>query len=315
MDIRDLPIPPRPDYFGPDGAPPGIGLALDTWDRDVGGQPWYATRPLGRKRGALVHTNAANAEGSRASQERWGNSSTNRTKPHYLINEGPSLYSDQVGPVKVLRSDARAIANATPSWYEEQTGEIDCSYWLIAIETADDGTADGGVGDFLVAGRSEFGPVEVPHAELVARVFAYESIVHDFYCTVLNPWNGSGIATHTWPFPYPAFTTVAGKTCPGPQKKATFREQIVPRAQAIRAAWLAPPTPPEEDDMGQINYIRLRFRDETGRLFDDQAMALPIGSREALIKLDADDDRLFTATIDATRAELEAELGFRLTPS
>jgi len=237
MRLLDFPIPPKPDYFGPDGAPPGIAVDF-TALKSADGYPWYLSRPKITPRVAIVHTNAANHEGSLQSSINWGNAAANNTKPHYHFN-APQ-------PTKVVPTDRRGIANATPGWYEDQTGEVDCSYWTISMETADSGMLDDpAVSDFLY-----------DHAELVARALAYESIVWDFPLIVPDVWNGTGIATHTWPFPYPAYTTARGKTCPGDKKKATFRDQIVPRAQQIKAAWLAT-VPLEEVVFAFVNEQRL----------------------------------------------------------
>lgn len=72
---------------------------------------------------------------------------------------------------------------------------------------------------------------------------------------------------------------------------------------------LAGQAPPEETDMGQLNYIRLRVRTKDGKLGNLQLMGLSIGNEDALRDLGADDDRMYVATIDATQAEIEAELG------
>ena len=213
MILTDLPIPPKPDYFGPDGAPPGVELRLDAFGS------WAAGRPTIKPRVGVVHTNAASVESTVWGQINWGNAGTNNTKPHYCVN--------QPTPMKVLRTDKRAIANSTGRDLEKIHGEQDASWWTIAIETADSGyRADPHISDFLY-----------DHAEIVARIMAYESIVHGFPVQVPSEWNGEGWVTHTWPFPYPHFTTAAGKTCPGGKKKRTFREQLIPRAMQLAAAW------------------------------------------------------------------------------
>ena len=114
----------------------------------------------------------------------------------------------------------------------------------------------------------------------------------------------------------------AGFLSPGhivePHRKIATTGTPCPGPLADNPGWwsqISAPLDQLEDDMGQLNYIRLRIRDRSGKLYNDQVMALTLGNREALGKLDADDDRLFTATIDGTRAEIEAELGFPLSPS
>ena len=234
MSILDLPIPTRPDYFGADGAPPGIALRLDAFGA------WSESRPTIEPRVGVVHTNAASVESTTDAQIRWGNSATDRTKPHYCIN-GPQ-------PAKVLRSDLRAIANSTSADIEARYGERDSSFWTIAIETADTGYKDDpSISDFLTTSR--YGAMPVPHAELVARIIAYESIVHDIPTVIPTMWNSTGWVTHTWPFPFPYFTTVPGKTCPGSKKKASFRTEIMPRAALIHSAWTTPPPDHTEDTM------------------------------------------------------------------
>ena len=250
--LTDLEIPPRPDYFGPDGAPPGVALQLDAFGT------WADGRPTITPRVGVVHTNAASVEGSLASQIRWGNAGTNNTKPHYCVN-APQ-------PTKVLRSDLRAIANSTNSSIERQYGERDASFWSIAIETADSGTkADPGVSDFLY-----------DHAEIVARIIAYESIVWNIPVVVPDVWNSTGWVTHTWPFPYPHFTTVPGKTCPGAKKKVTFREQIIPRAVQLVAAWTTPTPDPEDPDMATPRFFKTSKTSPTVWMTTDEHTAVHV---------------------------------------
>lgn len=258
MTILLLPIPPRPSYFGPDGAPPGIRLMLDAYNTLDDGLPWTPTRPRIEPRLGIVHTNAASVEASVHSSINFGRNTRtpdgrNTTKPHYLVAEPFSA--------KVLRTDLRGIANSTEDWFQEAEGEQDVSFWSYAIETADTGTkADPAISDFLKAGQSVHGPVDVPHAELVARIFAYESIVHNHPLVVPDRWNGTGIVTHTWPYPYPHYTTKRGKTCPGQKKIATFNNEIIHRATLIREAWLGDTM--EEDDM--------KYLDKMDRMHDSR---------------------------------------------
>src|SRR5690606_29113315 len=117
-------IPPRPDYFGPDGAPPGVELRLDVF----GG--WVKARPKIIPRVAVVHTTGASGDASVQSARNYGKAGTDNTKPHYHVGDRPA---------KVLRTDLRAIANSTGPDIEAQYGERDASFWTIAIETADMG--------------------------------------------------------------------------------------------------------------------------------------------------------------------------------
>jgi hypothetical protein len=71
-----------------------------------------------------------------------------------------------------------------------------------------------------------------------------------------------------------------------------------------------PPQPPEEDEM--INAAILRLKDATG-FFDDQVVALTIANPEQHANL-APTRPPVTVTIDAAgKAEIEAQLGFKLT--
>lgn len=245
--LLDLPIPPKPDRFTPEGAPPGVAVDLFAYG------PWTAGRPKIKPRVAIVHTNAARKEGSLQSQINWANASSSNTHPHYALN-APQ-------PTKLLATDRRAIANSTPKWLEDQDGETDCSYWTIAIESADSGIDnDPGVSDFLY-----------DHAELCARILAYESVVWGFPLAYPVKWNGTGVACHTEPFP-DAYTLYPGKTCPGAKKKKAVRDEILPRAQQIRAAWLRTDFPEviippvEEDEVPRliINHktVRAAFNED-----------------------------------------------------
>jgi hypothetical protein len=75
-----------------------------------------------------------------------------------------------------------------------------------------------------------------------------------------------------------------------------------------------PPVPDQETDMAHISGIRLRINDRDGNRYHDQVVALTIGNPEQLHKIGAADDRLIEANLNATRAEIEAELGFKLSP-
>lgn len=223
MDLLSLPIPPRPTEFTPYGAPVGVAVDFEAY-KWSDGTPWYEHRPLIYPTTQVVHTNAAQGEGSVQAAINWGNAGIrSNTHPHY-----------QVGlpvPTKLVPTDRRAIGNSSLYTVEQEAGVLDCSFWSIVIETADAGfigsTPVDGVGDFL---RDD--------ADWVAQILAYESITHDIPLAYPENWTDPGSITHTEPFPYPYFTIRKGKICPGPAKKKTFREQILPRARQIRAAWL-----------------------------------------------------------------------------
>lgn len=245
MGLVGAPIPPKPATFTPEGAPPGVTPML-TALRGADGRAWWESRPIIRPRVAIVHTNAAEQEGSSQSQINWGNAAPANTKPHYAIN--------QPTPMKLVPTNRRAIANSTEDWYEKEEDQTDASFWTIAIESADSGTKnDPQVSDFLTV--SKHGPVPVPHAELVARILAYESIVWGFPLAPPAEWDGTGVAAHTHPFPHPAYTIQEGKTCPGPKKIRTLFDEILPRAREIRQAWTAPDqtqTPPPAPTISEV---------------------------------------------------------------
>jgi hypothetical protein len=236
MSLVGNPIPPRPAYFGPDGAPPGIAVDLDAYDPN-----WVASRPRISPRVGVVHTNGGPGEGTIGGALAVANSGSNTTHPHYNLN-API-------PTKHLRTDLRSIANSTPRHIEEQYGEIDCSFWTISYETADRGYDNGGstdLGDFLY-----------DHDELLARAIAYDSIVHNIPIIVPVVWNAAGFVTHTAPFDG-VYTIHKGKSCPGTTKKnRVLHGDILPRAREIRAAWTdatPEPEPPTEDDMTPYLY-------------------------------------------------------------
>ena len=95
----------------------------------------------------------------------------------------------------------------------------------------------------------------------MARIIAYESIVWDIPIEVPTRFGDPGVVTHTEPFPYPHFTIVSGKTCPGTTKKdRVLRGDILPRARQIRAAWLGLP-PVEGEDPDMPKYVNRRNSD------------------------------------------------------
>lgn len=224
MGLVGDPIPPRPAAFTPEGAPPGVAVDF-TALKDEAGRPWHLGRPVIEPRLTLVHTNGASVEASLQSSINHGNRAPANTKPHYCVNRPQ--------PTKLVPSNRRAIANATVDAYQGSYGDV--SMFSIAIETADAGwPTPGDAGGFLA-----------DHAEIVARILAYESIVWDIPLEYPSAWHGAGTACHTEPFEYPFWTLYRGKACPGREKKRQVREEILPRAREIRAAWLAP----EEEDM------------------------------------------------------------------
>lgn len=230
MPLIGSPIPPRPATFTPEGAPPGVAVNFEAL-RGADGRPWYLGRQTITPRLTLVHTNAASGESSLQASINWGNAASANTKPHYHVN-APQ-------PTKVVPTNRRAIANATVDAYQDGHGDV--AEWSIAIETADAGFGTGKPG--------EAGGFLYDHAEIVARILAYESIVWNIPLSYPTEWFGTGTACHTEPFEYPHWTLYRGKTCPGREKKRQIRDEILPRAREIRAAWLTPNPPVEDDDM------------------------------------------------------------------
>lgn len=242
MPTLGQPVPPRPAAFTPDGTPPGI-----TWNPLPVDRP-----PLDEPaRLIIVHTNAAQFRSTLATQRRLGLSDPDATKPTYEIG-----LDEHDGAEKWLRSDQRSIANGTvvpgmDAWDEltaQQRSEIlehgRSATFSLSIETIDLGWQAG------LGGFSDY------QGEHVARALAYESLVPPgFPLEVVTDWFGAGVGTHTWPFEFPFWTIHRGKTCPGTQKKADFREWVLPRAREIRAAWTAPPPLDEEDDMANSDEI------------------------------------------------------------
>ena len=241
MSLLDNPTPHRPRTFLPGDVPPGVSKDIYAY-----GAKWLSTRPRIRPRVIVVHTNGGAGEGSYRGAINWSNGGPNRTHAHYNLNE-PS-------PSKSLSTGLRSIANSTGRDIEAQYGLPDASFWSISIETADRGYANGGsvdLGDFLHN-----------HDELVARIIAYESIVWNIPIEIPKKFGDPGVVTHTEPWPYPYFTTVTGKTCPGTTKKdRVLRGDILPRARQIRAAWLGLPQPPTEGEDEMPQYVNRRNSD------------------------------------------------------
>lgn len=250
MTLLDLPIPDRPIRFHPEEAPPGVAVDVNAFETLHDGYRWLASRTRISPTVGVVHTNAASREGTLQSALNWGRSSRNNTKPHYCVNYPV--------PTKTLSTDLRGIANSTGLSVETKHLVRDSSFWSYAIESSDKGSIAAGLaghhwpedcGPFLE--DSVYGRIDIPHKEIIARIFAYEAITHGHKLTVPSEFKKgmSGIVTHTHPFPYPHFTTVRGKTCPGNTKIWTFHTEIVPRAQQIMDAWTHIPGPPKENDV------------------------------------------------------------------
>ena len=313
MDLQsllDLPVPPKPDYFGPDGAPPGFDLRLDAYELLLDGYAWVDSRPQIQPELLTFHTNGADHEGTVQSAINWGRSGRNRTKPHYAVN--------WPRPAKLLPTDLRAIGNSTEPWIEDLYGVSDSSFWSIVVETADMGkiAAKGAgydwpadCGPFL--GESVFGSLEMHHLEACARLAAYESIVWGFpleFPDEADFANATGVCSHTDPWPYPYLTTVPGKTCPGTTKKDQVRDLITPRARLIKAVWL---DDRPEDDMTQMNVTLVRHAGTA-----DVKLQLPIPNEEAMEVwgLTFDDVVVLDPLSSRERAELEAAQGYKFTP-
>lgn len=227
MSLLTAPIPPRPSEFRYDGAPPGVATDF-TALHNGGSIPWYLTRPIIVPRLAIAHTNAASREGSLQSQINWANANPyGNTHPHYALN-APQ-------PTKLVPTNRRAIANSTVDSYEGGHGDV--SYFSIAIETADIGSIE--AKNRGIKWPQDCGPFLYDHAELLARILAYESLIpgSGIVLEVPSVWYGRGVAAHTYPFPYPYYTTKIGKTCPGSTKVSQLFNEVLPRAKQIRAAW------------------------------------------------------------------------------
>lgn len=273
MSLLDLPIPPKPAAFTPEGAPPGVALRLDVYGK------WPASRQKIKPRLGIVHTNGASVEASVQSSINYGNAAAANTKPHYLVGDKPA---------KVLATNLRGIANATGADIEAQYNEVDCALWSYAIETADMGSKRalatgvkwaGDCGPFLPR------PGDQPDdAEIVARILAYESIVWNHPLGVPPTWNHSagGVVAHTIPYPYPHYTIQRGKTCPGSTKASQLFDEILPRARQIRAAWLDDTPPPPEEEPIVVRYFKLAETDKTVWATSDGLVAVRLEAHQAL---------------------------------
>lgn len=312
MTLLDRQVRPKPDYFGPDGAPPGIALRLDAYETLDDGFRWLERRPKIRPNTIVGHTNGADHESTVQSQINWGRNThtrqgRNTTKPHYLLGDKPT---------KVLRSDLRGIANSTSTDLERQYDILDASFWALAVETAD-------IGRIEAQRRgldwpADCGPFLYDNADDFAHIIAYESMVpgQEFPIRVPPSFTAGGVVAHTWPYPPLHFTTVPGKTCPGETKIRAIRDEIIPRAQQIAATWQTPTPQPDhqEDDMG-LKATRGRIRDRDGTLYDNQVVAQVLANPDHAVVSGATSLPLREFRIDATRAEIEADLGIKLRPA
>jgi hypothetical protein len=307
--LLDRPVRPKPSYFGPDGAPPGIALRLDAYATLDDGLPWTSTRPKIKPNTIVGHTNGASVEATVQSSLNYGRNTRTRegrstTKPHYLLGDKPA---------KVLRSDLRGIANSTSSAIEAEYGVDDSSFWSLAVETADIGSIEAAKRG--IAWPRDCGPFLYDNADDFAHIIAYEAIVWGFPIRVPPTFPAGGVVAHTWPWPYPYFTTKPGKTCPGATKIAAIRDEIIPRALQIRIAWTTPapqpePDHPEEADMAKKNVVLTRFKSYQdvleGSHTSQQTMQFT-GLTDAHVIVLAD-------PTPEQKAAIEAELGHKLTP-
>jgi hypothetical protein len=234
-------IPTKPKAFTHEGAPVGVEVKFYSQ---------WSSRPMlsAPARIAAVHTNAASKEGSVDSASAWSERNVSDPAGSYTI---PHYQVDRDGRArKMLPSNRRGICNATvlpgtKTWgtltaaqqLEVMRYPVNVSNFSLAIETADTGT-------ILDPTISDFTPIQ---AEVVATILAYETLVPGNALPLIVPtdWFGSGVGSHTDPFPFPLWTVQRGKICPGAKKKQSVRTLIIPRAVTIRDAWTAPP---EEDD-------------------------------------------------------------------
>jgi hypothetical protein len=192
--------------FDPETPPPGFEKKLISFWQD---------RPVIAPRLQLVHTNAAQREGSVDASYNWANQpGTGHTIPHFQIDrDGRSAM--------LLPLNRKGIANYRASDFS------------IAIETADTGTiADPSI--------SQFTEIQ---AEKVAQALAYSAKLYNIPLEYPDRWDGGGTACHTEPFGYPYWTNAVGKTCPGAKKKDWVKRFIIPRAREWVAEWSPPPAP------------------------------------------------------------------------
>jgi hypothetical protein len=215
-------FPIKPPSFAPDAAPVGVQIRWFTK---------WASRAIIRARGLLVHTNAGSKPASLNGIYTYGNVDGN-TKPTYQV-QGDGTAG------KFLPSNRKGQANYRADDF------------FLSIETQDDGWPT--PGDI---------PWKPAQAERIAEIIAFESIVNDFPIETPLKWDGTGVGAHTDPFGYPYWTKYDGKVCPGSKRKAQLRNEVMPRARAIRDHWLAPvqPIPESEEDDEDMVTTRKIFK-------------------------------------------------------
>jgi hypothetical protein len=221
-------IRPRPEFFDPALAPPGV---------EINFHPRWAERPIIDARGMLVHTNGATGIGTVISARNW-------TLANWGVNAMPHYQCDLDGrAMKYLPSNRKGICNAKADWF------------FLSVETADGGWGPGDPGT-----NFEFTDAQM---ETLAHIVAFEAIVGDYPIIYPVTWDGTGVASHTEPFGYPYWTIVEGKPCPGIAKKAQVRNVLMPYAQRIVDAWTTlipepiPDPSPDTDEENLMDYIIL----------------------------------------------------------
>lgn len=215
-------IPPKPAVFSSQGTAPGCRRIPNLYERPL----------MGRAVDVLVvHTNWAGGEGSIESSVGWA-----RAKPG--SNTYPHYQHDRDGDAgKLLDSHRRGIGNAgSASYWRDTWGLPDASYRALVFETADRGTNvdPAPVGSWFT--DAQMGAL--------ARDLAYECVTNGIPPKLLPAPNLRGIAGHTSPFPYPAFTTASTKRCPGYRKLEQLPELIAWTSKIVTAWTAVAPVPP-----------------------------------------------------------------------
>jgi hypothetical protein len=209
-----LSIPPEPKVLHPEAPPPG-------W------RVWFvsftAERKLITPRLQLIHTNAAENEGSIESSRNWSERRTYNGKATTLAHGQVDRDGDAC---LLLPLNRWPIVNARANPFS------------LGVETADRGWAT----DPYPTG-SWF---TEPQLQMLANFCAYTHLLFKIALAYPTAWDGNGTASHTEPFGYPYWTAYNGKTCPGDRKKQQVRDIIIPHARRIVDAWtgVTPPPPP-----------------------------------------------------------------------
>jgi hypothetical protein len=295
-------IPAKPVAFRAELAPVGVEVRFVDF---VSQRPRLAG---GKARSILVHTNAARREGSIEAAWNHSHAAPNKnTVPTYQVD---MTHDGVTRARKFLPSDVRPIANATvtkttkfrddgpliwPTLSTEMQNDIlahgNIRDWSLAIETADSGTdADPEISAF------DSGQVEV-----VSTIIAFEAIVHGFPLRWLEHWHGSGVGGHTAPFGFPLTTIKQGKFCPGDKKKAQIRDGILPRAVAIRDAWLGTAEPEPSEVLPEV------LPDERGE--DALALQLLLIRARLIRDTESNRDRHYGPLTQAVVRRFQAEHG------